>query len=93
MGFERAESPSQVKGSALVGLGKAQQPEGERAQSQTREPWQERDSGIAEMSASPCKKAADAHPKGFPAALGEPSEQKARWKEAHNPGCVRNTLP
>ena len=29
MGFERAESPSQVKGSALVGLGKAQQPAGE----------------------------------------------------------------
>ena len=29
MGFERAESPSRVKGSALVGLGKAQQPAGE----------------------------------------------------------------
>ena len=26
MGFERAESPSRVKGSALVGLGKAQKP-------------------------------------------------------------------
>ena len=26
MGFERAESPSRVKGSALVSLGKAQQP-------------------------------------------------------------------
>ena len=29
MGFERAESPSRVKGSALVGLGKAQKPAGE----------------------------------------------------------------
>ena len=29
MGFERAESPSQVKGSALVGLCKAQQPASE----------------------------------------------------------------
>ena len=38
MGFERAESPSQVKGSALVGLGKTQKPEGERAQSLTKDP-------------------------------------------------------
>ena len=29
MGFERAESPSRVKGRALVSLGKAQQPAGE----------------------------------------------------------------